>query len=207
MTENGRYVLLIACAVVLGSTVTYLALPPQPAEIRKTVVPDAPVEPAQTHEQPKRVRVILRGEGVRNPGIYRLLADSSVIEKSGGLAATAYIEGLPWEQKLYEGLTLTIPSRRAFQQIRAGRRPLTERDLISFHSLGEPQEESSRLLNINRATSEQLQSLPGIGQELASRIIRARESQGYFKQPEEIQQVLGIGEQRYSRIEPLIRVR
>jgi competence ComEA-like helix-hairpin-helix protein len=60
------------------------------------------------------------------------------------------------------------------------------------------------LLNINTATSSQLESLPGIGPALAGRIVVVRDSIGGFKRPEDLLAVPGIGPKRLDRIRPLL---
>lgn len=49
-------------------------------------------------------------------------------------------------------------------------------------------------ININTATREQLQTLPGIGQTRAEAIIADREANGPFRLPEDITRVSGIGQ-------------
>ena len=55
-------------------------------------------------------------------------------------------------------------------------------------------------LNINSASEDQLQSLPGIGPVLARRIVAYREENGGFSQLEELMLVEGIGEKRMEEI-------
>lgn len=62
----------------------------------------------------------------------------------------------------------------------------------------------SELVNINTATVEELDTLPGIGEAKAQNIIDYREANGYFETTEEIMQVNGIGEAIYEDIEDLI---
>jgi competence protein ComEA len=69
------------------------------------------------------------------------------------------------------------------------------------------QNESSTPIDINKASKEKLQMLPGIGPTLAERIIQYREKHGGFKRIEEIKQVRGIGEKTFQRIKSLITVR
>jgi competence ComEA-like helix-hairpin-helix protein len=63
---------------------------------------------------------------------------------------------------------------------------------------------ASGLLDINTATCNQWESLPGIGPALAGRIVAARDSLGGFKKPEDLLTVPGIGPKRLDRIRPLL---
>ncbi|MBM3332557.1 transposase [candidate division WOR-3 bacterium] len=63
------------------------------------------------------------------------------------------------------------------------------------------------LVNINTASSELLQTLPGIGPRTAERIIQFRETVGRFDSPAEIQDVKGIGPKKFESIRDLITVR
>jgi competence protein ComEA len=60
-------------------------------------------------------------------------------------------------------------------------------------------------VNINTATAEQLQELPGIGKKVAERIIEYREK-NQFEKPEDLMQVKGIGAKKYEKIKDLITV-
>lgn len=68
------------------------------------------------------------------------------------------------------------------------------------HEIAEP----IGLININTADEDTLSNLPGIGPELAQRIILWREKNGPFQQPEDIMNVSGIGEKTYAAMEGLI---
>ena len=61
-------------------------------------------------------------------------------------------------------------------------------------------------LNLNRATAEELAGLPGIGPELAGRIVAYREEHGGFGSIEEIMEVSGIGEGKFAALEGRITV-
>ena len=65
---------------------------------------------------------------------------------------------------------------------------------------------SSGLVNINTATVEQLDTLPGVGEATATAIIEDREQNGPFTSPEDLMRVSGIGEKKFERLEGLICV-
>jgi len=62
----------------------------------------------------------------------------------------------------------------------------------------------SGVVNINTASSEELQLLPRVGPSLAGRIIEFRQANGPFQTVDEILAVKGIGESSFKRLEPYI---
>ncbi len=61
-------------------------------------------------------------------------------------------------------------------------------------------------LDLNSATAEELAQLPGIGEELARRIVEYRAENGPFEAVEEIMEVSGIGEGKFTALEDRITV-
>ncbi|MDQ3134697.1 MAG: helix-hairpin-helix domain-containing protein [Acidobacteriota bacterium] len=65
--------------------------------------------------------------------------------------------------------------------------------------------EQSRI-NLNKASSEDLEKLPGIGKGIAARIIEHREKFGPFRRAEHLLLVRGVSERRFREARPFIRV-
>ena len=60
-------------------------------------------------------------------------------------------------------------------------------------------------INLNTATLDQLETLPGIGRKTAERILDQRQKSGGFKKIEELMNVKGIGEKSFLKIKPMVR--
>lgn len=88
------------------------------------------------------------------------------------------------EQDLRSGDSLTINGNEVLISKLSGRKKI---------SLGIP-------IGLNSASSEDLQSIPGIGEELAARIINYREGIGKFDNIDELDNIEGIGKKKLDNI-------
>ena len=64
----------------------------------------------------------------------------------------------------------------------------------------------NKKVNINKATQSELETLPGIGEAMANRIIEYREQNGNFQKIEDLKNVKGIGEAKFDKIKELVTV-
>lgn len=65
-------------------------------------------------------------------------------------------------------------------------------------------EAASALLDLNRATADQLETLPGIGAVKAAAILAERDSRGGFQSMEELEAVRGIGPSLVAKLRPFV---
>lgn len=66
--------------------------------------------------------------------------------------------------------------------------------------------EESQKININTASIEELDKLPGVGEATANKIVNHRKENGDFKNIEEIKNVNGIGDKKFENMKDLICV-
>lgn len=65
---------------------------------------------------------------------------------------------------------------------------------------------ASPRININTASAEELEKLPGIGKGFAQRIVEHREKYGPFRRPEHLIMVRGLSDKRFRALRDLIAV-
>ena len=68
------------------------------------------------------------------------------------------------------------------------------------------QRAEGELIDLNQASAVQLESLPGVGEVTAARIVEYRQENGGFKKIEELMNVRGIGDRSFLRLRPLVTV-
>ncbi len=61
-------------------------------------------------------------------------------------------------------------------------------------------------LDLNAATADQLDALPGIGPVLADRIVAWRDAHGHFTSVDQLREVSGIGARTYESLKGLVTV-
>ena len=69
-----------------------------------------------------------------------------------------------------------------------------------------PTADAGPLVDINTATAQELDALPGVGEKLAAAIIEYREKNGVFRAPEDIMNVPGIGSGKYEKMKDRLTV-
>ena len=79
-------------------------------------------------------------------------------------------------------------------------------DLPRGPGIGTARAQSGNQIDINRASAEELQSLPGVGPAIAERIVADRLENGPFRQYEDLERVTGIGPKLRERIQPAVRL-
>lgn len=156
------------------------------------------LRPAPT---PEPLRVHVAGAVVR-PGVYDLEDGSRVddaVEAAGGFVAEADKNALNLAAFLEDGERLDIPYVAGFV-------PEEDQGFVVVTEGTPSPLAGEELININTASIEELDKLPGIGQTTAVRIIDYRTANGPFATIEDIVNVSGIGPATFDEIKDLITV-
>lgn len=155
--------------------------------------------------------------GVNSPGVYRLPAGSRVddaIKAAGGAKPGAAVDSLNLAALLEDGAQLrilmaaetaaaTVP---AAVHVRASSRR-ADSAAIGNGRAGKLSSPGDGTVNVNTASEEELQRLPGVGPATARRIIEFRKQNGPFSAPEQLLDVSGIGQKKLEAMLPFVRVR
>jgi competence protein ComEA len=139
---------------------------------------------------------------VAHPGVVRVGSGDRVIdavEAAGGGLPNADLDRLNLAAKVADG------QRIAVAVVGAPATPEVATSTGSGASTTDPGGPPP-LINVNTATSTELEELPGIGPTLAEAIVAERERRGGFRSVGELQDVRGIGEARYADIKDLVSV-
>jgi competence protein ComEA len=149
---------------------------------------------------------------VRAPGVVSLPATARVLDAiraAGGATPAADLARLNLAAKLTDGSRIAVP--------RVGEAPpAIDPTAVSggFSGIGDaspggadpPAGGLAAPINVNTATVEQLETLPGIGPTLAAAIVQERDRNGPFRSTDDLTRVPGIGDGRLAQLRDLVTV-
>lgn len=138
--------------------------------------------------------VDLKG-AVKQPGLYEVSEEDrvfDVIERSGGLLESADESQVNFALKVHDEMVIYIPKIGEVNE--------------AALSSGESTSKNSKI-NINKASSAELETLPGIGPGKAAAIIEYREENGKFHEIEDMMKISGIGEKTFEKLKDSITVK
>ena len=166
-------------------------------------------ESNKIEEETTKIVVHVSG-AVRNEGIVELKEKSRIadaIEMVGGVTEDAYMKDVNLATILEDGMKIYIPTKEEVEKQRENTNDSVSKDTnLDIYNNGSNTRKKNNKVNINTATKEELDTLPGIGESTANKIISYREEKGNFKSIEEIKEVSGIGDSKYEQIKNLIEI-
>jgi len=148
-----------------------------------------PLRVARTVRTAPRLVVDVAG-AVRRPGLYRVATGTRVddaVAAAGGATVHADLTAVNLAAPLADGEQVVVPARGA-----PGGVP------------GSGSRSGSTVVDLNSATAEQLDTLPGIGPSTAAKIVAYRQEHGAFHSLAELDAVSGIGPSKLAELKGLV---
>jgi competence protein ComEA len=203
---------LLAVAAIVGWRL--LAPPPAPAEMQLPMADRAALTGDTRASDPPRSpgpavapaadagEVVVHVVGaVRRPGVQHLTAGSRVVdavEAAGGAAPDADLGRLNLAAVLADGEQIYV--------LRTGEVPPTPLPAAAAPAGTGADAPPGPPVDLNQATADQLDALPGIGPATAAAIIATREEKGRFQSVDDLLDVRGIGDAKLADLRDRVKV-
>lgn len=157
----------------------------------------------------EKEKVIIHVVGeVNSPGVVTLEEGARIIDAinaAGGKTEEADLSKINLAYVVEDGTQIYIPRiNENLNQVELISTEAGQSVVINNSNINE--EENNTKVNINTANKEKLETLPGIGETTAQKIIDYREQNGKFTKIEDLQNVSGIGEAKFNSLKDKITV-
>ncbi len=191
---------LAVIAVIVGGTWLLKASPSRPEDqlpfaARTTSTTDSPVV-VSTTTVASSVVVYVAGS-VASPGVYTLAASARVtdaVAAAGGVVADADLDVVNLAATVRDGERIYVPKVGEVVPAVIGVDPAVE-DTVAAGPV-----------NVNSATADQLDVLPGVGPTTAAAIVAHRQQNGPFQDVDQLGDVRGIGPAKLDALRGLVTV-
>lgn len=199
-------IIISICYYIYSENTNFLSIQEQNLEIDEQESENSNTENNNTTNETKEENVIIVhvSGAVNQEGVVELSENSRIadaIEKAGGLKEDACIDEINLAYLLEDGIKIHIPTMG--EQKENNNLYITD-ESKTIEKNNNPQKTGK--ININTATQEELETLPGIGPTTSLKIINYRNENGKFKSIEDIKEVSGIGESKFNNIKDMISI-
>lgn len=214
LSKKQKTILLIISISILGLLFIYILKNLDEADNNDEIIINNEINIIMQEQESEKIGIIDKKEKVvvhiigevNDPGVITLEEGSRIIDainSAGGKTEEADLSKINLAYIVEDGTQIYIP--RINENLNdvelisseAGKQVVLDNS-ISEKSLGK--------VNINTANKEKLETLPGVGETTAQKIIEYRDINGKFKSIEEIKNVNGIGESKYNSLKDKIFV-
>lgn len=200
-----KWFIVGSCVIAIGMLIFARGLVNDKEEENEWTIPSEeehdPEVPEERLVQEPDVKNLVDVKGaVENPGVYEVMLDErviDVIEKAGGLKEGADETKINFAGRVTDEMVLYIPL--------IGEEG--ENMIVSAGASSTSTSQGEGKININKATSDELQNLPGIGPSKAEAIIAYREDSGLFQTIDDLKLVTGIGDKTFEKLQDQIIVK
>lgn len=187
----------VAAPEVVREAAAYGAVTPGPTAADRATTGETGAKAAPTATAGPEIVVDVGGK-VRKPGIHSLPAGSRVadaLRAAGGVRPGTKTDGLNRARFLVDGEQVIVGAPAPAPRPGEGAAPSGPTGAAG----------PAAPVSLNTATTDQLDTLPGVGPVLAQHIIDYRTQHGGFRSVDELREVNGIGERRFADLRDLVR--
>ncbi|TCP32322.1 competence protein ComEA [Scopulibacillus darangshiensis] len=145
-----------------------------------------------TQKQPVQLVIDVKG-AVKKPGVYKMMGGERVVDairKAGGFNSQADEKQINLAQKLNDEMVVYVPAKGEEKPAVPGQTANSNENGIA----------GEQKINLNTATKEDLEKLPGVGPAKAEAILSYREEHGTFRSVQDLLNVTGIGDKSLEKI-------
>jgi competence protein ComEA len=200
-----KWFIVGSCVIAIGMLIFARGLVNDKEEENEWTIPseeeqDPEVSEERLVQEPDVKNLVDVKGAVENPGVYEVMLDErviDVIEKAGGLKEGADETKINFAGRVTDEMVLYIPL--------IGEEG--ENMIVSAGASSTSTSQGEGKININKATSDELQNLPGIGPSKAEAIIAYREDSGLFQTIDDLKLVTGIGDKTFEKLQDQIIVK
>ncbi len=200
-----KWFIVGSCVIAIGMLIFARGLVIDKEEENDWTIPseeeqDPEVSEERLVQEPDVKNLVDVKGAVENPGVYEVMLDErviDVIEKAGGLKEGADETKVNFAGRVTDEMVLYIPL--------IGEEG--ENIIVSAGASSTSTSQGEGKININKATSDELQNLPGIGPSKAEAIIAYREDSGLFQTIVDLKLVTGIGDKTFEKLQDQIIVK
>ncbi|WP_391560233.1 helix-hairpin-helix domain-containing protein [Robertmurraya sp.] len=200
-----KWFIVGSCVIAIGMLIFARGLVNDKEEENEWTIPseeehDPEVSEERLVQEPDVKNLVDVKGAVENPGVYEVMLDErviDVIEKAGGLKEGADETKINFAGRVTDEMVLYIPL--------IGEEG--ENMIVSAGASSTSTSQGEGKININKATSDELQNLPGIGPSKAEAIIAYREDSGLFQTIDDLKLVTGIGDKTFEKLHDQIIVK
>ena len=204
-------IIISICYYIYSENTNFLSIQEENLEIDEQESESLNTKDNDTTNETKEESVIIIhvSGAVNQPGIVELSENGRIadaIEKAGGLKEEACIDEINLAYVLEDGIKIHIPTveeQKKKDNVENNNLYITSESKITEKN-NNPKKTGK--ININTATQEELETLPGIGPTTSLKIINYRNENGKFKSIEDIKEVSGIGENKFNTIKDMISI-
>jgi competence protein ComEA len=204
LARRGRIALIAIAGVALVMVVGGIGLRScsrQPEQVSAPLFASAPVDAPTAASVTTQEMVVVHAAGaVRAPGLYRLAKGArvaDVLEAAGGVTDDADLDRVNLA-------ALAGDSQRVFIPRRGAPVPATPGDLSPSGDPGGNGIGQTGPVDLNTASAQELDALPGVGPATAAAIVSHREERGPFTSVDDLLDVRGIGAAKLEGLRGLV---